>query len=88
MPQSMGSGAALLDFDQDGRLDIYLVQGAGPETQFTNQLYHQQPDGKFHNVSEGSGVDVAGYGAGVAVGDVNNDGLPDMFLTEYGRIRL
>jgi hypothetical protein len=88
MPQSMGSGAALLDFDQDGRLDIYLIQGAGPETNSRNRLYQQQSDGTFRDVSKGSGLDVAGYGTGVAIGDVNNDGLPDVFVTEYGKIRL
>jgi hypothetical protein len=88
MPQSMGSGAALFDFDQDGRLDIYLLQGAGPETDSRNRLYRQQSDGTFRDVSEGSGLDVAGYGAGVAIGDVTNDGRPDVFVTEYGRIRL
>jgi hypothetical protein len=88
MPQSIGSGGALFDFDQDGRLDIYLIQGAGPDSKSHNRLYHQQPDGGFRDVSNGSGLDVAGFGAGVAIGDVNNDGMPDVFLTEYGRIRL
>jgi hypothetical protein len=87
MPQSMGSGTALFDFDQDGRLDIYLLQGAGPEGP-PNRLYHQEADGTFRDVSRGSGLDVAGFATGVAVGDVNNDGLPDVFLAEYGRIRL
>ncbi|MEX2138438.1 MAG: CRTAC1 family protein [Pirellulales bacterium] len=88
MPQSMGSGAALFDFDQDGRLDIYLVQGAGFGSKARNRLYRQEEDGSFRDVSEDSGLDVAGFGTGVAIGDVNNDGLPDVFLSEYGRIRL
>src|SRR5438094_859888 len=88
MPQSIGSGAALFDFDQDGRLDIYLIQNGGPESKSTNRLFHQEADGRFADVSAGSGLDVAGYGMGVAVGDVNNDGWPDVLLTEYGRIRL
>ena len=83
----MGSGAALFDFDGDGRLDLYLVQGAGPAGP-RNQLFRQQPDGRFVDVSAGSGLDVAGAGQGVAVGDVNNDGRPDLFLTEYGNARL
>jgi hypothetical protein len=86
LPQIMGSGAALFDFDNDGMLDIYLVQNGG--SQSTNRLFRQGTDGRFTDVSAGSGLDVAGYGMGVAVGDVNNDGWPDVFLTEYGRVRL
>jgi len=88
MPQSMGNGAALLDYDQDGRLDIYLLHGAGPGSKSKNRLYHQEPSGGFRDVSQGSGLDVAGFGSGVAVGDVNNDGRPDVFLSEYGGLRL
>ncbi len=88
MPRSMGSGAALFDYDNDGRLDIYLVQNAGPESKSSNQLFHQEADGRFLDVSPGSGLDVASYGMGVAVGDVNNDGWPDVLLTGYGDGRL
>ena len=88
MPQSMGNGAALIDFDQDGRLDLYLLNGAGPSSTSVNRLMHQEADGRFRDVSEGSGVDVAGFGSGVAVGDVTNDGLPDLFVSEYGGLRL
>jgi hypothetical protein len=87
-PQLTGSGAALFDFDDDGRLDIYLVQNYGPQSQATNQLFHQRSDGRFEDVSAGSGLDVAGYGQGVAAGDVNNDGRPDVLVTEYGKVRL
>jgi hypothetical protein len=88
MPEHIGSGGALLDYDNDGRLDIYLVQNAGPNSPSSNRLFHQEADGRFKDVSTGSGLDVTGYGMGVAVGDVNNDGWPDVLLTEYGRVRL
>ena len=74
MPQSMGNGAALIDFDQDGRLDLYLLNGAGPASTAVNRLLRQEADGRFRDVSAGSGVDVAGFGSGIAVGDVTNDG--------------
>lgn len=88
MPQIMGSGCALFDFDGDGRLDIYLVQNAGPKSNSTNRLFHQENDGRFRDASAGSGLDVAGYGMGVAIGDIDNDGHADLLLAEYGRVRL
>jgi hypothetical protein len=87
-PQITGSGAALLDFDQDGRLDVYLLQGAGPDSPARNRLFRQDRDGHFTDVSAGSGLDVAGYCTGVAVGDVNNDGWPDVLVAQYGGLRL
>jgi hypothetical protein len=86
--ESMGSGGAFLDFDNDGRLDVYLIHNVHPSTPATNRLYRQQPDGRFADVSAGSGLDVTGFGNGLAVGDVNNDGLPEVLITEYDRIRL
>ncbi|HVS37676.1 MAG TPA: CRTAC1 family protein [Gemmataceae bacterium] len=88
MPQSIGSGAALFDFDGDGRLDIYLLQNGGPKSSSTNRLYKQMPDGKFKDVSKGSGLDIGGYSMGVAIGDVNNDGKPDVLVTQYGGLKL
>jgi hypothetical protein len=85
VPEQMGSGAALFDYDNDGRLDIYLLHNAGTNS---NKLFHQETDGTFKDVSAGSGLDVAGFAMGVAVGDVNNDGLSDVLVTEYGAVRL
>ena len=86
-PQIAGSGCAFFDFDGDGLLDVYLIHNGGP-TGAKNQLFQQQRDGTFRDVSSGSGLDVAGHGMGVAVADVNNDGRPDVLLTEYGATRL
>jgi enediyne biosynthesis protein E4 len=88
MPEQMGSGAALFDYDRDGKLDIYLLQCGGPNSSSRNRLFHQETDGAFKDVSEGSGLDVAGFGMGVATGDVDNDGWVDLVITEYGGTRL
>ncbi len=88
LPQIIGSGAALFDYDGDGRLDVYLLQNAGPGSRVTNRLFHQEPDGTFRDVSAGSGLDIDGHNMGVAVGDVNNDGWPDVLVTGYRYVRL
>ncbi len=88
MPQIIGSGAALFDFDGDGRLDIYLLTNAGPNSASTNRLFRNMPNGTFQDVTEGSGLGIAGHNMGVAIGDVNNDGLPDVLVTQYGGVRL
>ncbi len=87
MPQVMGSGAALFDADGDGHLDVYLVHNGGPRGK-KNRLYRQRDGLRFEDVSADSGLDVAGHGMGVAVGDVDNDGRPDVLLTEYRGARL
>jgi hypothetical protein len=88
MPQIMGSGAALFDFDQDGKLDIFLLQGAGPDSPSRNSLFRQVQGGRFEDVSVNSGLDFAGFCTGVAIGDVNNDGFPDVLVTLYGGVKL
>src|SRR5262249_29159192 len=88
MPQVIGSGCAVFDFDGDGLLDIYLVQNGGPQSKSVNRLYRQLPGGKFADVTEGSGLGVAGDGMGVAVGGVTTDGLPAGSPPESGGVRL
>ena len=95
--ETMGPGVALFDYDNDGRLDIYVVNGAplgdptpkgtiprktGP--QYWNRLYHQKPDGTFQDVTEKAGLQGIGYGMGVAVGDYDNDGFEDLYVAAYG----
>lgn len=95
--ETMGSGVALFDYDNDGRLDIFFANGA-PLTDPTapgtipqkagprdwNRLYHQKEDGTFEDVTETAGLAGAGYDMGVAVGDYDNDGYEDLYVTGYG----
>jgi enediyne biosynthesis protein E4 len=88
MPQIMGSGAAVLDFDNDGLFDLYLVQNGGPNSPAKNRLFRGRPGGRFEDVSVGSGLDIAGHCMGVAVGDFDNDGWVDVYVSQYGGGRL
>jgi hypothetical protein len=88
LPQINGSGCAMTDLDGDGRPDILLLTHGGPTSTATNALYHQNPDGTFEDVSHRSGLDFASFAMGTAIGDVNNDGKPDVLITLYGGIRL
>ena len=88
--QTAGSGCAFLDYDGDGLLDIYLVNGRyldnRPEgSQPHNALYHNNGDGTFTDVTERAGVGGTGYGMGCAVADFDGDGRPDIYVTNYGR---
>jgi hypothetical protein len=87
LPEIMGGGAALLDIDNDGYLDIYFVQSGtllSPVKQPGNRLYRSRRDGTFEDVTAGSGVEVSGYGMGVAAGDFDNDGNVDLYVTNLG----
>jgi len=92
MPEILGSGVALFDYDNDGDLDIYLVQSGGFDRRQSNdRLYRNdlavRPDGTrtlhFTDVTTASGIDARGYGMGVATGDFNNDGWVDLYLTKF-----
>lgn len=88
MPDQIASGVALLDFDRDGILDLYLVQNTTSNGASGNQLYRGEGGAKFRNVSEGSGLDVKGPSMNAIAGDINNDGWPDVVLAEYGATRV
>src|SRR5450631_4460190 len=99
--ETMGSGVALFDYDNDGRLDMFFANGAHLEApmpkgafprkdnpKYWNRLYHQKADGTFEDVTEKAGVAGVGYSTGVAVGDYDNDGYEDLFVAGFGRSTL
>jgi hypothetical protein len=88
MAQIHGSGVAVFDFDGDGRLDLYFLNFGGPDSKSINRLYKNMSDGTFKDVTEGSGLGIAGYNTGVIVGDVNNDGRPDVVVVQYHGVKL
>ncbi|MFI5138135.1 MAG: CRTAC1 family protein [Sphingobacteriales bacterium] len=94
LPEDMGSGAAWIDYDQDGNDDLFIVNEAGPLTMTPGevkkspahcQLYHNYGNGTFTDVTKKAGINFQGCGMGVAVGDIDNDGYPDIFITAYGK---
>jgi hypothetical protein len=94
LPETMLAGVALLDYDNDGYLDIYFVNGAAiPSLQkespkYWNRLFHNNRDGTFTDVTEKAGVKGEGYSIGVAVGDYDNDGWPDIFVASVTKNQL
>jgi hypothetical protein len=91
--EGTGSGVAILDYDNDGWEDIFLVNGselgsAGKTTTATNHLFRNNHDGTFTDVTEKAGLVSSGWGQGVCVGDYDNDGFVDLFVTSYGKNRL
>jgi enediyne biosynthesis protein E4 len=92
LPETLGSGCAFLDYDADGWQDILLVNGMDwpghKRTRSTLQLYRNNRNGTFSDVTKVAGLDVEMYGMGVAIGDFNNDGFPDLLVTSVGQNRL
>ena len=92
LPETLGSGCAFLDYDSDGWQDILLVNGMDwpghKKQRSTLQLYRNNRDGTFTDVTRKAGLDIEIYGMGVAVGDYNNDGFPDILVTCVGQNRL
>ena len=94
LPESLGPGCAFLDYDNDGWMDIYLVNSGPcdffqPPRPLKNALYRNNRDGTFSDVTDKAGVaGGSSFGMGVASGDYDNDGYPDLFVTAYGRSTL
>ncbi len=90
LPETTGAGCAFFDYDNDGWMDIYLVNSGkcdffNPDPLLRNALCRNNRDGTFTDVTMKAGVAAGGYGQGVAVGDYDGDGFPDLYVTQYGR---
>ena len=90
LPETTGPGCAFLDYDNDGWMDIYVVNSGqcdffNPNPPLRNALFRNNRDGTFADVTERARVAGGGYGQGVAVGDYDGDGFPDLYVTQYGR---
>jgi len=92
LPETMGPGVAFIDYDNDGWPDIFLANGMDwpghIQKHSTPKLYHNNHDGTFTDVTHKAGLDVEMFGLGVAVGDYDNDGFDDLFVTAYGQNHL
>jgi len=92
LPETLGPGCAFLDYDSDGWQDILLINGMDwpghKQRRTTMRLYHNNRNGTFTDVTKRAGLDMEMYGLGVAVGDFNNDGFPDLFISSVGQSRL
>ena len=92
LPETLGSGCAFLDYDPDGWQDILLINGMDwpghKRRRSTLRLYRNNRNGAFTDVTKSAGLDIEMYGMGVAVGDYNNDGFPDIFISCVGQSRL
>jgi hypothetical protein len=92
LPETLGSGCAFLDYDRDGWQDILLINGMDwpghKQRRSTLRLYHNNGNGSFTDVTSRAGLDIEMYGMGVAVGDYDNDGFPDILVTCVGQNRL
>ncbi|MGH9757597.1 MAG: FG-GAP repeat domain-containing protein, partial [Candidatus Acidiferrales bacterium] len=90
LPETVGAGCGFIDYDNDGWMDIYLVNSGAcdfynPVPRLRNALYRNNRDGTFTDVTEKAGVPGNAYGMGVAVGDYDGDGFPDLYVTQYNR---
>jgi hypothetical protein len=90
LPETTGAGCAFFDYDNDGWMDVYLVNSGkcdfyNPNPPLRNALYRNNRDGTFTDVTEKAKVAAGGFGQGVAVGDYDGDGFPDLYVTQYGR---
>ena len=85
--ETVGCGVAFIDYDNDGRLDIFLLSGSRLEgaPEATNRLYHNNRDGTFTDVTDKSGLRRTGWASAASVGDYNNDGFDDLFVTCWGQ---
>ena len=93
LPETVGAGCGFIDYDNDGWMDVYLVNSGkcdflDPNPPLRNALYHNNRDGSFTDVTERAGVPGLGYGMGVAVGDYDGDSFPDLLVTQYNGVVL